>query len=191
MLEKSFLHIVKKALLNPEIAIFKCVRLIYSFFLFPFNCIRYNHFGIFSYISPSSSINNKSNICIGKNVEVNQNCTLWPLLLVIDDYVQINPGTVIYGRVVIGKCTMIGPNCNIIGGNHNSSDINIPIRYQGSSEKGITIGNNVWIGAGVSILDGVTISDGAIVGAGSVVTKNVSRNCIVVGNPATILRERI
>ena len=50
-----------------------------------------------------------------------------------------------------------------------------------------TIGNEVWIGAHAIVL-GVTIGDGAIVGPGSVVTKDVPAHCVVVGNPARILR---
>lgn len=44
------------------------------------------------------------------------------------------------------------------------------------------------IGSGATLLANVTIGENAIVGAGSVVTKDVPDNCIVVGNPAHILR---
>jgi acetyltransferase-like isoleucine patch superfamily enzyme len=40
------------------------------------------------------------------------------------------------------------------------------------------------IGAGAIIVCGVTIGEGAMVGAGSVVTKDVTPNTLVVGNPA-------
>jgi acetyltransferase-like isoleucine patch superfamily enzyme len=40
------------------------------------------------------------------------------------------------------------------------------------------------IGSGATILPGVTIGEGAMIGAGSVVTKDVSNNVTVVGNPA-------
>jgi acetyltransferase-like isoleucine patch superfamily enzyme len=53
----------------------------------------------------------------------------------------------------------------------------------------IVIGDGVWIGARAIILRGVTIGAGAIVGMGSVVTKSVAPNTIVVGNPATVVRE--
>jgi acetyltransferase-like isoleucine patch superfamily enzyme len=44
------------------------------------------------------------------------------------------------------------------------------------------------IGSGATILSNVNIGENAIVGAGSVVTKDVPPNCIVIGNPARILR---
>jgi acetyltransferase-like isoleucine patch superfamily enzyme len=53
----------------------------------------------------------------------------------------------------------------------------------------IFIGNDVLIGANAIVLRGVAIGQGAVVGAGSVVTKNVSPNCFVAGNPARVVRE--
>lgn len=44
------------------------------------------------------------------------------------------------------------------------------------------------IGSGATILSNVVIGENAIVGAGSVVTRDVPRDAIVVGNPARILR---
>ena len=43
------------------------------------------------------------------------------------------------------------------------------------------------IGANSTILCGVTIGENSIVGAGSVVTKDVSKNSIVAGNPAKVI----
>lgn len=66
------------------------------------------------------------------------------------------------------------------------------INEQGWSENKnyINIGNDVWIGANCVILPGVTINDGAVVGAGSIVTKDVPKNAIVMGNPARIFKYR-
>lgn len=44
------------------------------------------------------------------------------------------------------------------------------------------------IGSGSTILSNVTIGENAIVGAGSVVTRDVSANTIVAGNPARLKR---
>ena len=52
----------------------------------------------------------------------------------------------------------------------------------------ITIGKDVWLGAACIILPGKTIGDGSTVGAGSVVTHDVPERCVVVGNPARIIK---
>lgn len=48
-------------------------------------------------------------------------------------------------------------------------------------QKGVSIGSNA------TILCGITIGENALIGAGAVVTKNVSANTIVAGNPARII----
>ena len=44
------------------------------------------------------------------------------------------------------------------------------------------------IGSGATILSNITIGEAAIVGAGSVVTRDVPRNVVVIGNPAKFMR---
>lgn len=51
----------------------------------------------------------------------------------------------------------------------------------------VSIGNNVYIGNNSLILPGVTIGDNVIIAAGAVVTKSISSNSIVGGNPARVL----
>jgi acetyltransferase-like isoleucine patch superfamily enzyme len=64
-------------------------------------------------------------------------------------------------------------------------------QHGGVYEKKTSIGKNCFVGCGSIILPGVTIGDSVIVGAGSVVTKNVPSNCIVAGNPARVIKEKI
>lgn len=50
------------------------------------------------------------------------------------------------------------------------------------------IGNNVVLGANVVIIGNIRVGDNVMVGAGSVVIKDVPANCIVVGNPARVVK---
>lgn len=51
------------------------------------------------------------------------------------------------------------------------------------------IGDNVTVGANVVIIGDITIGNNVVIGAGSVVTKSIPDDCVVVGNPARILRK--
>ena len=51
-------------------------------------------------------------------------------------------------------------------------------------------GNNICVGPNTTIIGGITIGDNVIIGAGAVVAKNIPSDCIVVGNPAYIIKEK-
>jgi len=93
-------------------------------------------------------------------------------------------------NVIIGDFVRIGPHVSFIASNRRYEKRDIPILKQGITEKGITIGNDVWIGSGATILDGVNVGDGVVVAAGAVVTKDVPPYSIVGGVPARIIGER-
>ena len=50
------------------------------------------------------------------------------------------------------------------------------------------IGDNVTLGANVTIIGPVRIGNNVTIGAGSVVVKDIPDNCVVVGNPARIIK---
>ena len=52
----------------------------------------------------------------------------------------------------------------------------------------VVIGDDVWVGNGALILKGVTIGDRAIIAARSVVTRDVSSDTVVAGNPAQMVK---
>nr|WP_222707992.1 sugar O-acetyltransferase [Algibacter pacificus] len=107
-------------------------------------------------------------INVGRNVFINQNCTLYDL-----------------GGLEIGDNVMIGPNVSIITSGHPIAPSQ---RRKITIGKPIVIERNVWIGAGATIVGGIKIGENSVIGAGSVVTKNVFPNTIVGGNPAKTIR---
>ena len=107
-------------------------------------------------------------IRIGRNVFINQNCTMYDL-----------------GGIDIGDDVLIGPNVSLITSGH---PIEPSRRRAGVTARPIVIGTTVWIAAGVTIIGGVTVGDNSVVAAGSVVTHDVPPNTLVGGNPARVIR---
>ena len=90
----------------------------------------------------------------------------------------------------IGDNFVCGPNTVITASNYVYDEIGVHIEDQGTTSKGVRIGNNVWIGAGSVLLDGTVLGDNCIVVAGSLVNRRFPDNSIVQGNPAKILMKR-
>ena len=108
------------------------------------------------------------NIRVGRNVFINQNCTMYDL-----------------GGIDIADDVMIGPNVSLITSSH---PVEPSQRRSFVIAKPIVIERNVWIAAGATILGGVTVGENSVVAAAAVVTKDVPPNTLVAGNPARVIR---
>ncbi len=115
-----------------------------------------------------------------------------PKNISIGNNVRIGANSVLSGQggISIGNNVSFGPEVLIWSANHNYfSPKTLPYdsRY---IKKAVIIEDNVWLGARVSIVPGVTIGEGAVVALGAVVTKDVPKCAVVVGNPAKIVKYR-
>lgn len=102
-------------------------------------------------------------------------------------YANFNLTLVDDTHIYVGDYTMLGPNVTVATAGHPILPELREQVYQYNSP--VHIGRNCWIGAGVIIVPGITIGDNTVIGAGSVVTKNIPKNVVAVGNPCKILRE--
>jgi acetyltransferase-like isoleucine patch superfamily enzyme len=175
-------------------------------------------FGPNGYISPTAIINHPK-LSISKKCFIGDGVTIYQDRggedVFLSELVHLHRGTTLQngrgGAISIGVDTHIQPRCQIsaykssvhIGKRGEIAPYcafypydhcflpGVPIRNQPLESKGdIIIGDDVWLGFGVIVLNGVHIGNGAIVGAGSVVTKNISENCIAIGNPARVIKTR-
>ena len=107
--------------------------------------------------------------------------------------IEINPGVKAgkgfkleygYGSVVNGT-TVFGENCTL----RQLTTITSKKQEDGKFGAAPKIGNNVDIGVNVTIIGDVQIGNNVIIGAGAVITKDVDENCVMVGNPAKLLKK--
>jgi acetyltransferase-like isoleucine patch superfamily enzyme len=106
--------------------------------------------------------------------------------------VGVNPFCILYGAggLTIGDDVLIAAHTVVIPSNHRFERNDVPIWDQGTTQRGVRIGSDVWLGTHVVVLDGVRIGDGAVVAAGAVVARDVEPRTIVGGVPARVLRDR-
>ncbi len=102
---------------------------------------------------------------------------------------MIGMGCVIIGPVVVGNNVMLAQNIVVSGLNHGYEDVDIPPSLQKVSCKQIIIADEVWIGANCVITAGVKLGKHCVIGAGSVVTKDIPAFTIAVGNPAKVIKK--
>lgn len=109
------------------------------------------------------------NAVIGKGAQILANSTICARAQ-IGDYCIINTGADVDHECVLGNGVHISAEAMLAG-------------Y-------VTVKDNSFVGVNATILPRIIIGENTIVGAGAVVTKNVSDNTVVAGNPAKILNQK-
>lgn len=165
------------------------------------NCKKIKFLGSAT-IESGCSINalSKGGIVVGNNFSLGKNsiieCTgvireLGEELIIGENVgIAANAFIAMRGKVEIGDNTIFGPGVSIHAENHNFEKLDIPIKLQGATRKGVKIGQDCWIGSKAIILDGVNIGNHVIVAAGAVVNKDVPDYAIVGGVPAKVIKMR-
>lgn len=109
-------------------------------------------------------------------------------------------GATIYARkgISIGDNTAIGGNVKILDNDFHPIEAEERARLLADPNGGnsslipsqeIKIGKNCFIGCNAIILKGTILGDNCVVGAGAVVAGKFDDNCVIVGNPARVIRK--
>ncbi|MBK2026285.1 acyltransferase [Francisella philomiragia] len=119
---------------------------------------------------------------IGVNVNICSHCLIENEVS-IGNNVTIKSGVQIWDGITLEDNVFVGPNVTF-------TNDRMPRSKQYATEWPKTlIKKGASIGANSTILPGITIGENAMVGAGSVVTKNIPKNEIWIGNPARFYKK--
>jgi len=133
---------------------------------------------IFKYCGKNVNIERKAFFASGSNLCIGDNSGLG-----INAYVPAD--------TIIGKNVMMGPDCYILGANHETKRLDIPMIQQGFCKpKQTIIEDDVWIGDGVIMTPGRIIKKGSIIAARCVLCKDFPEYSVVGGNPSRLIHDR-
>lgn len=120
-----------------------------------------------------------------KDAVIGENCNICAHTLIENDVrignnVTVKSGVYIWDGIILEDNVFIGP-CVTFTNDKKPRSKQYPIEFPKTIiEAGASIGANA------TILPGIRVGENALIGAGAVVTKDVPKNAIVVGNPAII-----
>ena len=104
--------------------------------------------------------------------------------VVVGDRTKVQSHSFICSLVTIGLDCFVGHGVMFV---NDTFSVGGPARGDKSKWESTVIGNRVSIGSNATILP-VNVCDDVVIGAGAVVTKNIQKSGVYVGNPAKYLR---
>lgn len=111
---------------------------------------------------------------------------------VVNDEVELGPGTAVFDGAVVNVGVVTGPTCVV---NTNATvehdcrfGTNVHIGPGATVSGGVRIGDHTFVGAGAVVIHGVRIVEGCLIGAGAVVTHDLTEPGTYVGAPARRIR---
>ena len=110
--------------------------------------------------------------------------------LIIGNRVRIGRFSEIFAiqSITIEEGVVMAENTYISDNTHSFDDVNIPIRDQEVIPlNNVVVGSGTWIGRNACIM-GCKIGRNCVIGAFSFVKKDIPDYCVVVGNPARIVK---
>ena len=153
--------------------------------------------------TPIVDIRAGAKLNIGSNVTLNSNNQSYHVNLfapvklfarIPGALIEIGDNTRIHGSCIhsqssisIGRNCLIAGNCQIIDGSGHDIESNNRLEVSFKARP-IVIEDNVWLGTGVIVLPGTTIGSGSVISAGSVVKGTVEKDCLIMGNPAKVVK---
>ncbi|MEN8412018.1 DapH/DapD/GlmU-related protein [Acinetobacter bereziniae] len=154
----------------------------------------FGRFGFISYLGKPVYIKGSKRIFIGKKVRIFPNVRLEVhgagSKITIGDNVGIAQNVHITSgsNLTIGKNSTILANVFITNIDHDYTELNVPILEQRNIIKETSIGENCFIGIGAAIQAGTILGKQCVVGTNSVVRGVFPDYCVIVGNPAKIIK---
>lgn len=137
----------------------------------PINNVKYG--SNFTYVEPVNlyDCEIEDDVFVGPFVEIQNNVK-------IGSGTRVQSHSFICSQVVIGNDCFIGHGVMFVNDKFSNGKVNFDPPFEDT-----IIGNNVLIGSNTTVLP-VSICDDVIIGAGSVVTKDIAKPGVYVGNPA-------
>jgi acetyltransferase-like isoleucine patch superfamily enzyme len=132
----------------------------------------------FAYSSPLSNF--VINTQRSRGVKIGENCHFSPHVLIDLVYPEL---------VEIGDNVTIGSNSMIFAHINPTANLNLKKTHYPRKVAKVTIKSGAVINPGAIITAGVTIGKNSIVSIGSSVFENIPDNCVVLGNPARVVKK--